>query len=152
MYDGPNNLMFSIVNDGAEIYYTTFWETFLAKEGLIYLSINAGAMRLLVPEAQEDILTDIGGVEYFIATYGKMEGLDGRLHDAVELLFEDNSDTPYVLHLGMNQTDRSPGNADYGRIDVPITLWTKGPNKAGSFFRRLRRNDRLPFMKPWRSK
>jgi hypothetical protein len=39
---------------------SNYWESDLARAGYLYLSINAGAFRLLVPESQRSIISDIG--------------------------------------------------------------------------------------------
>ena len=44
--------MIMIGNDGPLIARTNYFETELAKNGYFYLSWNAGAARLLVPESQ----------------------------------------------------------------------------------------------------
>ncbi|MDX9788933.1 MAG: hypothetical protein RBT11_19320 [Desulfobacterales bacterium] len=39
--------LIQISNDGPEILSTNYWETEHAKKGFLYMSINAGAFRLL---------------------------------------------------------------------------------------------------------
>lgn len=48
--------------------------------------------------------------------------------DALELLFEDESDNPYCVHLVTEQTDRMLPESDQGGGFV-VTVWTRGGEK-----------------------
>ncbi len=39
----------SITNDGPGVLETTYWSTEHARKGLLWVSVNAGAVRVLVP-------------------------------------------------------------------------------------------------------
>jgi len=43
--------MITIANDGPDIASTNYWATDHARAGIVYLSGNAGAWRLLMPPA-----------------------------------------------------------------------------------------------------
>lgn len=45
--------MIHLVNDGPRLLRTSYWQTEHAARGYLYLSINAGAFRLLVPAPLE---------------------------------------------------------------------------------------------------
>ena len=51
--------MLEIVNAGQEIASTNYWATDAARRGLVYLSGNSGALRLLLPDAQLQWVPDI---------------------------------------------------------------------------------------------
>ena len=62
-------------------------------------------------------------------------------------LFEDNSDTPYALHILAEQSDRQVPPSDMGR-HILFSAW--GPDRL--LFKRparLRSAARLPYLKPW---
>lgn len=102
-------------NSGSLVIGTDYWQTDHAKQGLLYLTTNAGCMRLLVPASQRDLLDDMQrGVREVVLTRGKLEG-----RDSVEVMFEDGSDSPFCVHLDQRQLDR---------------VWTRGDeNKPVKF-------------------
>ena len=69
--------------------------------------------------------------------------------DAIEVLFDDGSDNPYAIHIGTEQIDRLPLDANVGQ-QVMCTVWTRGPNLALSLPARYRLSERLPDLRPWR--
>jgi hypothetical protein len=135
-----------IANDGAEITSTNYWQTEQAQKGLFFLSINAGCMRLLVPNTQLGMLRDMTeNVREVVLTRGTLDGVA----DAVELMFEDGSDTPFYMHIGPAQADRMWTSQDEKR-QWPFVIWTM-TGKVASFDRCfLRRTSRLPYLKPWK--
>ena len=55
-----DKLSFIIVsNNGADLIDTNYWETDYALHGYYYLSINAGALRLLVPDIHVNDLKEL---------------------------------------------------------------------------------------------
>ncbi|TNH04953.1 hypothetical protein FHQ26_05505 [Testudinibacter sp. TR-2022] len=98
--------MLQIANNGAEISATNFWDSEYNVRGLAYLSINAGALRLLLPtkiaalHLESDILV---GVETSIVPSLFYPGNK----DYVDVVFEDGSPTPFSLSLDLSkQVDR----------------------------------------------
>ena len=76
-----------------------------------FLSINAGCVRLLIPHSLETAIPEMRtGVQRIFVT-GNIS------HDgpAVEILFDDGSDRPYVMLLDDNQIDRRIGVASAKR-------------------------------------
>lgn len=94
--------MFEIVSDGPLIARTTYWDCELAANGLLYLSWNARTARLLVPDDQRGMLNEMATGREVIISRGPWQTIGGR--DALELLFEDDSDSPFCLHIGVEQT------------------------------------------------
>lgn len=88
-----------IGNRGQEIADTNYWDSDLARRGFFFLSWNAGAARLLIPDAQLSALPEMRTGQYCDITRNKTGGY--------ELLFEDHSDFPYVIALSAQQTDRA---------------------------------------------
>lgn len=52
--------MFFIENEGQAVARTDYWQSVQAQAGYVYLSWNAGAARLLVPDAAKHLLREIG--------------------------------------------------------------------------------------------
>lgn len=98
-----------IQNEGKLICSTNYYDLEVAQKGYFFLSWNAGCARLLVPASHELSIKDMKAAQYVIISRGKYQK-----KDALELLFEDNSDTPYVIHLDAKQTDRSVPKTEQG--------------------------------------
>lgn len=131
-----------IENQGQQIANTNYWQLEHAQKGLFYLSWNAGAARLLVPESQLDSIEEMTTCEYVIISRGKFEG-----RDALELLFEDNTDTPFSIHIVTEQTDRLIPEYQQGGGFV-VTIWTQAGQKL-KFDGKYRVVDTLPDFSPW---
>src|SRR4030042_411330 len=99
----------TVENDGQAIVSTNYWQSDYAKRGFFYLTINAGAFRLLVPPSREGELADMLTASEVIVSRGPWP--EHGKHDALELLFEDYSDSPYSLHITSDQVDRTPPGA-----------------------------------------
>ncbi len=63
--------MFSVVNEGQAIKHTDYWQSEQARSGYLFLSWDAGAARLLVPDASEALLKEIRGAQYVIISKGE---------------------------------------------------------------------------------
>ncbi len=101
--------MISIVNGGPAIVSTTYWSTDHARAGLIYLSINAGALRLLVPDAvRGELLGSLPpvGTECDVA-------ID---RGTVRVVWLDDPVEPYEIEIDARQCDRRPLPEDDGRV------------------------------------
>jgi len=97
------NALIMIGNDGQRIRCTNYWDTPAARAGLLWMTCNAGAVRLLLPPALEHAIPDLTkGVKHVIVSYGNLKGAGL----GVEWLAEDGSDAPYALHVKTNQIDR----------------------------------------------
>ncbi|EIG9751951.1 hypothetical protein DNS71_003252, partial [Escherichia coli] len=106
--------MFFIENEGQAVARTDYWQSVQAQ---------AGAARLLVPDAAKHLLREMRGAEYVIISKGTLHG-----RDALELIFEDGSDAPFVIHMLSEQCDRLlPENNQGGGFVV--TVWTRGGNQ-----------------------
>lgn len=106
-----------IENDGQEIKHTNYWETEHADRGLMYLSVNAGVLRLLVPAGQV-----AAGVIDEIRTGTRAELVPTirpqlrRSH--LDLVFEDGSPSPYSISIDRQQVDIIPHNGNNKRLLV----------------------------------
>lgn len=104
--------MFTIANDGQDITSTNYWTTPHAARGLVYLSGNAGAWRLLVPPAAAAMLPEMRTgqraiIEPSVSTPG-----------CWDIVFDDGTATPFSIAIDKRQVDwaMQPGRA-------VLTVW-----------------------------
>jgi hypothetical protein len=140
-----------IHNEGPEITGTNFWMTANARAGKFYLTSNAGAFRLLVPTMQTGNLRDMRAATVCVVTRGPYPGL--RLPDALELLFDDGSPSPFALYLSPGALDRMPLDTDR-ECEWVLSVWThvvqercKKELERPCHYRHVRS---LPDLRPWR--
>lgn len=138
-----------IENHGPLMLRTNFWGSEIERAGKLYVSINAGAFRLLVPRSQEPILSDLRTGKSVVISRGPWPW--AGLADALEILFDDGTETPFALHLSPESFDRLPLDSDAGR-EWLFAVWTaprRGrPHKAierPAFYRRV---PQIPWLKP----
>ena len=83
---------------------------------------------------------------------GATIGPPGNGAEGYELLYEDDSDTPFSLMLGATQVDRLLPTSDSGK-SVLHTIWTRGfrdtPNLAWTMPGKFRSVATLPYLKAW---
>lgn len=134
-----------IANNGQAIAKTNYFDSDLAARGMYFLSWNAGAGRLLVPDARKLDLAEMRSSKYVIVSRGPWVAEGGQ--PAIELLFEDRSEEPFVLTLGMELYDRLlPKNEMTGQ--TYISVWTRGGQKL-RLVAKLREVDELPCLAEW---
>lgn len=131
-----------IGNEGQAIKQTNYWHTKHAAAGLVFLSWNAGAARLLVPESASNLLAEMKGAQYVIISRGKYAD-----RDALEILFEDGSDAPFCIHIMAEQSDRMLPENDQGGGFV-VTVWSPDGQKYG-YNGKYRVVEALPCLDPW---
>lgn len=115
--------MLVIENHGPIILSSNFWGSEMDRAGRLYLSINAGAVRLLLPSGWEPMLDEMRTGKEVIFSRGPWAKGPGRGEDSLELLFEDGTDSPYAVHFGVAQADRLPLDEDAGR-ELVFAAWT----------------------------
>lgn len=139
-----------IQNNETEIVSTNYWQTENAQRGLFYLSINAGTFRLLVPSIQESAIAEMATAKEVIISRGPWP--DHGKYDALEILFEDNSDSPFVIQILPEQADRLPLDSDRDKQGQPprwiFSIWTQDGKKLARPAR-YRLVKKIPWMKPW---
>lgn len=132
-------------NDGALIRRTDFFDSNHAKAGKVFVSVNAGTLRLLIPSSQAAIVQEIKSAKYVILSRGPWPA--ERQTDGFEILFEDESDSPFVLHLSTTSFDLLPADPDPGR-GWRLSAWVEGPKKVGEWRCHYRRVAKIPWLKP----
>ena len=136
-------------NHGQLITSSTYWGSEYEQAGKLFVSCNAGAVRLLVPAALRDMIEAARQCRYAILSRGPWPAAD--LLDAVEILFEDGSDSPFAIHLSPESFDVLPAEPEPGR-EWLLTIWDnkKGrPHKSVERPCHWRRVAKLPCLKPW---
>ena len=135
-----------IVNNGPEIIETNYFESDYARRGAFYLSINAGVFRLLVPTINEPAISEFQTAREIIISRGPWPAQERT--EAIELLFDDHTDNPYSIHMGIEQIDRLPPSQDAGK-PWQFSAWVTGPEcvyRAQCHYRIVKA---LPYLKPW---
>lgn len=119
--------MITFRNKGQAIAATNFWDSAPAQAGYCFLTWNAGAARLLLPDPQKALLPEMRGARSVIISRGPWTDQGGR--DALELMFEGKRETPFCLHLVAEQADRLVPEEQVGGGFV-VTVWTPGRREA----------------------
>jgi len=142
-------MIIHVTNHGPLITVTNFWESPLAERGLLFCSVNAGAIRILLPRSRYADLEEMRTGEYCILSRGPWP--QEQKPEGIEIMWEDRSDSPYALHLDAESFDLLPGEPQAGREWV-LSVWTQkdgAPHKAMDRICHWRRVPRLPWLRPW---
>jgi hypothetical protein len=142
-------MLIEVSNHGPLLTATNFWESPLAERGLIFCSVNAGAIRVLLPPARYGDLNDMRPARYCILTRGPWPE-QGKA-EGIEIMWEDGTDAPYALHLTPESFDLLPAEPEPGREWV-LTAWTAKDGRPHKSLERVchwRRAARIPWLKPW---
>lgn len=138
--------------DGKNVSKNNFYETGWNRRGLFYCTGSCGALHLFVPEktlegpSGEQILHEFTGAEYVIASVCENEFAPLYL----ELLFEDNSQAPFVLQLTKTQVCPHLSREDDNTTDLECQIHVAPAGAvAAEFPLRIRFVGNLPYMKPW---
>jgi hypothetical protein len=144
--------MISIANHGPLITATNYWDSELARAGKLWVSINAGAIRVLLPPQLYGALADMRQARECVLSRGPWPA--ERRREAIEIMWDDGSDAPFALHLTPESFDLLPGEPEPNREWV-CTVWVQrdgAPHKALERICHWRRVGRLPWLKPWSAK
>ena len=135
--------MITLENLGPDLVRSNYWQSAYARNGYYYLSVNAGCLRLLVPEQRESEVAEMLSAHEVVVTVGPYRQADGR--PMIEILFDDHTATPFALHLCREQTDR--GFADAGDLPRRFLIYTAGCRLVGELTWYYREAE-LPCLKP----
>ena len=137
--------MITIRNNGPHIEETNYFDSEMAEDGLLYLSWNAGAARLLVPDVQAIYIPEMLAVSEVVLSRGSWP-IRGK-KDALEILFDDDSISPLALHLSEQQWSWMLKDSDSGK-SFPFSVWSR-KGLAGKHIGHFRRVCELPNLQPW---
>jgi hypothetical protein len=142
----------TVTNEGPILLTTTYWQSALARAGKFFLTLNAGAFRLLLPPQHTGVLRDIRTAHEVVVSRGPMTLAGQTLPDMLELLFDDGSASPFSLHLSPGQVDHLPLDRDTMGTWV-CTVWQHLVKERGRQVWEgpcyYRRSPRLPDLRPW---
>lgn len=147
--------IFSIVvtNNGPLIQETNYWDSPIAHGGYLFFSVNAGCIRMLMPDHQggeplnstrqqlDDSVFD--ATKYVIISRGHYGG-----PVAYEVLFEDDTLEPFVIFADCRQWDRTIPDSESGRT-LPFHVYRRGCTLVRKFEGRFRCVNQLPCLRPW---
>ena len=140
-----SNTLIIISNRGQVVASTNYFDSANAAAGFLFLSWNAGAGRLLVPDRQKALVREMKTAQYVIVSAGPLTAQGGI--PVLELLFEDSTDSPFVVQLSAKQTDRILPDRDQGG-GFYISVWTRGGVKL-RLPGRFRKVPEIPSLAPW---
>lgn len=138
-----------VTNHGPLILGSSYWGSEMERRGLFFLSPNAGCIRLLVPSVHRQAIQEMRTGKHVILSRGPWP--ERGQADALELLFDDGSASPFALHLTAASCALLPGEPDAGR-EWTFAAWDmkKGvPHRALERVCRWRRVASLPCLRPW---
>ena len=133
-------------NDGATMVESNYWDIRAAQQGLFYLSINAGAFRLLAPDNQISFIQEILTGQYAVISHGFHRMQNKTMH---EIMFEDNSETPFALWLSENQVERCFSIDDAASRERELIIYRRGCVEVVRMPVYFRTADVLPCLKRW---
>lgn len=107
-------------NDGPRIVSSTYWGSPHERAGKIHCSCNAGAIRVLLPRSMAHLVDEMSTARHIVVSRGPWP--EEAKEDAVELLFDDGSESPFALHLGAESWALLPG--DPGAGSWSLSIWT----------------------------
>lgn len=102
-----------ISNEGEKLKETNYWEHELAKQGIVYITCNAGSIRVLIPNSKEFFIPEI--------KTGKIVEIETSVvnnRSMFDLFFMDGTPTPFCLSVEKSMIDRSIKKNDKGRLYV----------------------------------
>lgn len=141
-----------IENHGPLITASDFWGSDRARAGLIYASVHAGAIRLLLPAKLWSVANEMRAARYVVCSRGPWAGVS---EDGVELMFETEQAEEwrpvYTMHLLPSAFDVLPGAPPPGREWI-VSVWTAKrqlPHKTLERLCHWRRVGQIPCLEPW---
>lgn len=138
----------TIENHGPLILRSSYWDSELASRGKLYISVNAGAIRILLPPAHYSRLNDMRMAEEVVLSRGPWPAAGAA--EGIEILFDDNSDAPFALHLTPESFDMLPGEPPEGREWI-CSVWTNKDGQPHKALERICYWRRVPEIPWWRS-
>lgn len=98
--------MYTFENTGVILQRTNYFDSTAAKEGEFYLTWNAGCARLLVPDNQKHLLSEM--------RQSKLVSIS-LIPGGLEILFDDETDSPFMILIAQEQTDRVISSDELGK-------------------------------------
>ena len=130
-------------NDGPLLTESNYWDSKCAAKGTIYFSVNAGAIRILLPDGvSPELLLAASTAQYAIVSLN-------RKRTAYEVLFEDGTQNPYAVMSDISAWDRLLPQNESGREGIRLLIYTRGCSLSVELEAKFRVVPSLPYLKPW---
>lgn len=130
----PAGTALYVHSQGPEILATNYWDSALDESGAMYCSVNAGAVRLLVSRSLERYVPEMHTA--YEVLIRRVQMTPSGTNDALELIWDDGSDSPFTVFLSAPQIDRRIPVGEAGRA-VRCLVYVRGfrgaPLLAGSW-------------------
>jgi len=133
-------LSFTNTNEG-DLLGSNYFLTWAAESGFYHLSIHPKAARLLVPDCQGAALNEMRTGHSCIIACGNLD-----CEPAIELMFDDGSDTPFSIHLRQWQLS---GDLAFLPGAFPLVAVRRDGGRSSWIAHYRRGYFRLPLLKPW---
>jgi len=136
-------LMYQFDEEGY-ITDTTYWDTDACEAGSYHLVFNIDTYSLLIPENKDDWLVETVEAESVVITRGSYNGKK----DCFEIMFEDNTETPFKIIISDEQFSRvSPLKEGW---NGHLYIFSGSLNNCKQDYDKVyyRIADTLPFCKP----
>lgn len=99
--------MYTFENNGVILQRTNYFDSQAAQKGDFYLTWNAGCARLLVPDNQKPVLSEMRQSKFVSISL---------IPDGLEILFDDETDYPFMIQIAQEQTDRVISSDEVGKV------------------------------------
>ncbi|MES2705168.1 MAG: hypothetical protein V4726_01065 [Verrucomicrobiota bacterium] len=110
-------------NHGPLITSSDYFGSPAETAGKFMVSVNAGAVRVLWPRVRRREIDDMRAAKYVIITRGLWASSPHGPQDGMELLWEDDSPSPYCLHMtDSTLLDAWPAQPQEGEAWI-VTVW-----------------------------
>jgi len=133
-------------NDDEKVIETNFWGSPAELQGFYYVTSNAGAFRLLVPDIQNCEIPNILSGKHAVITYGFHRQTSKFMY---EVMFDDDSDNPFALWISPGQFDRCFSIADAASKDRQLIVYRNGCAEIARMPVYFREAPVLPCLKRW---
>ena len=152
--EGSLALSITHAEDGTIV--TNFWETEWNKRNYLYLTVGKNNIfHLLIPSSMEYVLDEMETGKYVVLTTGKTDGekalsMGTAVPDNVEmieLMFEDNTESPYCSHISISQCTYQIG-ADFNHKKSILKIYTENEEMELDLYIRSGKEYVLPYAKP----
>ena len=123
---------------------TDYWDSELCKNGFYYMAFNNGVYSLLIPEAKTDILDEIRQAHAVVITKGNYK----ERRNCFEIMFDDSSETPFMMILESEQVLLHPTEEHKGWKGIFIIYIGDLRKKCQFDSVYYRTAENIPFLKP----
>lgn len=142
----------TVQNHGPLVTASDYWGSEMEARGLFFLTPNAGCVRLLVPRSLRHAVEEMRTGRHVVLSRGSWP--EQGQADALELLFDDGSDSPFALHLTPASCALLPGEPGPGEqwTFAAYDLKRGRPHRCLERICFWRRVPSLPWLKPWEAR